>query len=783
MEPGLTPPGYSQHKIKIWIVGLLIALATLLVYLPALNNNFVNWDDGEYVYDNPHIQSLDPELLKWTFTSFYAANWHPLTWLSHALDYALWGLNPRGHHLTAIIFHSLNTFLVFILLTRLLVLSRVLVPFGEETEKRKRTPILRDPPLGKAILAGAITALLFGLHPLHVESVAWVAERKDVLYTFFTLLSLLSYLRYVPHLSSPPRRSAFYGLSLFLFALALMSKPMAVTLPVVLVILDIYPLERLNLKAAGPAQRRVWIEKLPFLGLSLVSSIITIVAQRAGGAVAPLKYWPLGARILESIRGLSFYLVKMVWPTDLAPLYPHPPQVSLLNPAYLGALILAICITIFCIRTWPRQKIWSAVWAYYVITLLPVLGIIQVGNQAAADRYTYLPSLGPFLLVGLGTVWIWLKIKRLRMGRLFVVLLLILLIALLTNLTLKQIKVWKNSITLWNHELKIFPNRVPLAYYNRGNAYGKLGNYQRAIKDYDRDIKLDLQDEQAYVNRGVTYEKLGNYQLAIEDFNKAIELDLQDEQAYVNRGATYKKLGNYQLAIEDFDKAIKLDPRCTRAYYNRGNVYGTLGNYQQAIEDYNKAIELDREYVKAYVNRGIIYKKSGNYEQADKDFNKAIALDPQYVQAYINLGIVYAAKGQHKKAIREYKQALKIDPDSIQAYNNLGYLYIDTEINLKEGLNLIKKALSLAPENPSIMDSLGWAYYKNGMFDEALEELKKAIKIGGDRIEFHEHLAKVYERKGKYAEAIKAWKKVLEIDPRHREAQKSLARLNAHGHH
>ncbi|NOX97016.1 MAG: hypothetical protein GXO98_02935, partial [Nitrospirae bacterium] len=289
MKSGLTPPEFPQHKIKIWIVGLLIALTTLLVYLPTLNNNFVNWDDGEYVYDNPHIQSLDPELLKWTFTSFYAGNWHPLTWLSHALDYALWGLNPRGHHLTAIIFHSLNTFLVFILLIRLLV------PFRKKTGKRERTSLLKEPSLGKALAAGAITALLFGLHPLHVESVAWVAERKDVLYAFFTLLSLLSYLRYISPLSSLPRRSTFYGLSLFLFALALMSKPMAVTLPVVLVILDIYPLERLNLKAAGPAQRKVWIEKLPFLGLSLVSSIITIVAQRAGGAVAPLKYWPLGA--------------------------------------------------------------------------------------------------------------------------------------------------------------------------------------------------------------------------------------------------------------------------------------------------------------------------------------------------------------------------------------------------------------------------------------------------------------------------------------------------------
>jgi tetratricopeptide (TPR) repeat protein len=419
---------------------------------------------------------------------------------------------------------------------------------------------------------------------------------------------------------------------------------MAVTLPVVLVILDIYPLERLNLKRPSPSQCKVWLEKLPFLGLSLASSLVTIVAQRAGGAV--LNYLPLGTRILGSIRGLCFCLVKMVWPIGLAPLYPHPARISLSNPEYMSSLVLVIGMTVFCIWLWPRQRIWAAVWAYYIVTLLPVLGIIQVGPQAAADRYTYLPSLGPFLLAGLGVAWGWEKAVLRRhwsMHREFIVIIpSILIITLLANLTTKQIRVWRNSISLWDSELKQFPDRVPLAYYNRGVTYARLGNYQRAIKDFD----------------------------------------------------------------------------------------------------------------------------------------KFIELNPQYVRAYSNRGLAYAKKGQYEEAISDYKQVLKINPDNINAYNYLGYLYIDKEIDLEEGLRLIKKALSLAPENASIIGSLGWAYYKKGMFDEALEELERAIKLGGDKVNLHEHLAKVYEKKEKYEEAMKAWKKVLEINPQHREAQKSLTRLS-----
>lgn len=724
-------PGLPEDKKRIWIASLLVALATVLVYFPCLNNGFVNWDDPRYVYENPYIRSLDSRFFGWMFTSFYASFWHPLTLLSHALDYSLWGSNPWGHHLTSILLHGLNTFLVVILVIRLLEYARV----------RREISLSGETLRGKPVIAGVITGLLFGLHPLHVESVAWVSERKDVLCAFFFLLSLLCYLGYV---SSQQRRFKFYGLCLFFFIVALMSKPMAVTLPVVLLILDIYPLGRLDLKSAFSSQRKVWSEKLPFLGLSVASSIVAVVAQQVGGALAPLDYLPPGFRILGSIRALCFYLVKMVWPNGLVPFYPHPLKVSLSDPQYMIPLVVLIDITALCIWLWPRQRIWSAAWAYYVVTLLPVLGIIQVGSHAAADRYTYLPSLGPFLLAGLGLARAWEKIGRSMHRKLFIMIPSILLVTLLANLTVEQIKVWNNSITLWSHELKQFPDDAPWVYGARGIEYADLGNYQRAIKDFDRAIELDPEDAKTYCNRGLAYASLGNHRRAIEDYNKGIEVDSQYAQTYLNRGALYGQLGNYQKAIKDFGTAIELDPQFAQAYSNRGLAYQRLGRYQPAIED----------------------------------FDKAIGLEPQNVKAYVRRGHTYAAKGEYEKAISDYEQVLKIDPDNVQACSNLGCLYIDKEIDLEQGLRLIKKALSITPENPAIVAGLGRAYYRKGMFDEALEELERAIKLGGDDAQLHEHLAKVYEKKERYEEAVKAWKKVQEIAPQHREAQESLTRLS-----
>jgi len=605
----------SLYNTKVWTVAFLVALLTVLVYIPALQNYFVNWDDNLYVYGNPYIQSIDFESLKWMFTSFHASNWHPITWLSHSIDYAIGGLNPIGHHLTSIIFHGLNTFLVVILIVRLL---------NYMPEKISNRSSSNNWNYQSSLITGAVTGLLFGLHPIHVESVVWVSERKDVLFAFFFISSILSYLKYTSSKLQNPSKSHFnkgrnrlatrgieginYSLCLLFFILSLMSKPMAVTLPVVLIILDFYPLGRLDFKSAFASQRRVLVEKLPFLSLSVASSVITVIAQQS--AIKPFETHHLGERFLIALRALSFYLLKMLWPTELSPLYPYPSKVSFLNIEYMGTFILVICITAFCIWSWKRQKVFSAIWAYYVMTLLPALKIIQVGGEATADRYTYLPSLGPFLLVGLGTLWVWNKFNigkhMTTINITFFIISFIFTALLLSFLTIKQTKIWKDSLTLWNHALKLFPNDVPRAYYKRAEIYQKLGNYKQALDDFNKAIEINPYHATGYTGRGLLYANLGYYQQSIQDFDKAIRINPYDSELYYNRGLSYKLSGKYQQAIQDFNKAIQLNPRNIDAYLYRGFTYLYSGFYHQAIKDFQDAAQLGDIQAQSYLkSKGI----------------------------------------------------------------------------------------------------------------------------------------------------------------------------------
>ena len=650
----------NTYKTKIWAVALFVAIITVLVYLPALKNDFVNWDDYLYAYRNQYIQSIDFGFFKWMFTTFHASNyWHPLTWLSHAIDYAIWGLNPMGHHLTSIILHGLSTFLVVILTIRL-------VSYGNPPLFPDNPPL---PPLEKGgmggfekggawgitkereyyspIIAGAVTGLLFGLHPIHVESVAWVSERKDVLYAFFFLLSLLSYLKYTSYSLQNPPKSTFskggfrginYALCLVFFIFSLMSKPMAITLPFVLIVLDFYPLGRLEFRyifnKRGDMGIKVLIEKIPFIVLSLASSVVTVLSLQAGEAIASLEEYSFWTGIWVSIWALGFYLFKMALPINLAPLYPYPDKISFLNLTYIGSLLFIVIITVFCVYSWRKGKhIWLTAWIYYVLTLLPVLRIIKSGAQAAADRYTYLPSLGPFLLAGIGFSLLWKKTKTTIQGvtlKKYILIPSFLILVLLSVTTVNQIKIWKDSLTLWNTAIKLFPDS-DMAYKNRGVAYLSLNNYRQAINDCNKAIQLNPYFANAYHTRGKSYLMSGNYEEASRNFNKAIELDPKSELFYFDR-----KLA-YQLAIKDYSKAIKLNPEKIELYINRGSSFATIGQFDQALEDFNKAISLNSQLAIAYYNRGMVYRDLGNYQDAIENFQTAARLGDKQSQDYLKL--------------------------------------------------------------------------------------------------------------------------------------------------
>lgn len=512
---------FKEDK-KAFFFAALAGLVTLLVYLPALKNGFVNWDDRGYVYENLDIRHLDLIFLKHAFTEVTLSNWHPLTTISYAIDYAAWGLNPLGYHLVNIVLHAIDSALVGVLAIRLVTIAR------PSTQ-----------PRGLAI-AGLAAALLFGLHPAHVESVAWVAERKDVLSTFFFLLTVLSYMKYA-------RTSSIssYMASVILFTLSLLSKPMAVTLPAVLLLLDLYPLGRLK------EIKKVILDKVPFAALSLASVYMTVWAQHGAITTGEL---PLATRTLTAIRAYAFYIYKAVLPVDLAPFYPYNQYPEFLSIEYGGALVLLLIITGLCLFVLKRSKAPLSALLFYLITLLPVIGFIQLGGHGAADRYTYLPSIAPFILLGAGAAMV---SERKNFFPAVAGVLAVITIAF-SFLTIRQIGVWKDSVSLWTHEIRLQPYGSAIPYYNLASAYESIEEYDKALEQYNNSIKVDPYFSLSYINRGNLFYKFGKYSEAARDFSIAVQIDPGDAMSHYSLGLIFMKLNEREKAAYHLEAASRM---------------------------------------------------------------------------------------------------------------------------------------------------------------------------------------------------------------------------------
>jgi protein O-mannosyl-transferase len=619
----------SKNK-QIFVICIFLTVATLMAFWRVNYCDFTNYDDPDYVTKNKYIQNgITLEGFRWAFTTLHFENWHPLTWISYMLDFQLFGLTPQWYHVTNLLFHIANALLLFIVLHR----------------------------MTKSLWQSAFVSAMFALHPLHVESVAWVAERKDVLSAFFWMLTMAAYASYVER---PGLRR--YLLVFFAFVFGLMAKPMLVTLPFVLLLLDYWPLERFQQKKSdqeirtkankpgvsdrpkgksikqnavkeatkgdkqsNPAyqwtmKRLLLWEKIPLFAMAILSSIVTYVAQKKGGTVVSIEAYSLGVRISNALVTYITYIGNMIWPNNLAVLYPHPGA----RPAWQvwGSILLLTAITAIVIQTAKRYQYVAVGWLWYIGTLVPVIGIVQVGSQARADRYTYIPLIGLFIMLAWGIPQL-LNKCRYRKGALFVSVALI--VSCLSIITWKQVGYWQNSIVLYDHTLKVTDHNM-FAHNNRGQAYYSLGNYRQAIEDFDRAIEIDPQYAQAYNNRGSAYSDLGNKVRAIGDYDKSIEIDPQYAEAYYNRGNAYFSLGNQRQAIKDYDKFIEIDPKDAIAYLNRGAAHAVLRNYRQAIEDFDKAIEVNPQYAQAYGNRGNVYAALGNDKQAIEDLKRAARL-------------------------------------------------------------------------------------------------------------------------------------------------------------
>jgi len=507
------------------LICLVLTIVTLAVYWQVTNHEFIGFDDPVYVTANRHIQTgLTLESISWSFTSTHAANWHPLTWLSHALDVQIYGTKPGGHHLTNVLFHMANSLLLFFVLRR----------------------------MTGALWKSAIVAALFALHPLHVESVAWVAERKDVLSSFFWMLAMWSYVRYV---ESPGVKR--YLLLAFFFALGLMAKPMLVTLPFVFLLLDYWPLKRLS--QGKSFDKRLVLEKIPLFAFAAASCVATFFAQYSGGAVSSLTGIPFSIRVANALVSYAAYIGKMIWPYQLAVLYPFPVTVPWWQTTGAGLLLLSGFL--LAIRAVKQQPYFVVGWLWYIGTLVPVIGLVQVGSQAMADRYTYIPLIGLFIIIVWGLPQL---LKKWRYSQTVLAITAAVILSTFTTVTQYQLQYWENDTTLFKRTLQITNNNY-LTHYNLGISLGKIGRTEEAIYHFSEALRINPSYANAHNNLGVALTDLGRTEKAIWHYFEALRLKPDFAGAHYNLGATLVNVGRTEGAITHFSEAIRIRPNFVEA--------------------------------------------------------------------------------------------------------------------------------------------------------------------------------------------------------------------------
>jgi tetratricopeptide (TPR) repeat protein len=701
----------SVKKSFVIFTYFVLILSTLLVFWQVRNFDFVGYDDNDYVYENPHVlNGLTEDGVIWAFTTNCSANWHPLTWLSLMLDCQLFGPGAGRMHLVNVLLHLVNTLLLLAVLKK----------------------------MTGSLWPSAFVAAAFALHPMHVESVAWIAERKDVLSTLFLLLTLAAYVSYVRR-----RGLVRYVLTVLLFTSGLLAKPMLVTLPFLLLLLDYWPLNRFvpqTIKASGrqsnkfapaPNRRRILyqilIEKIPFFALSVVSSVITFLVQRAGGTMADIDILPLHSRVANAFLSYEKYIGKMFWPENLAVLYPLDADSFAFGQVAMCVLLLLV-ISIFVIRFGRNQKYLPVGWFWFVGTLVPVIGFVQVGIQALADRYTYISYIGLFIMIAWGlpellSKWTSASSVESPQRKIALGLSMVIVLTILGICTHQQVSYWNNSIALFSHAIKVTQNNH-LAHCNLGVAYSSLGRYQDEIESYKQAIRIKPNYAKAHNNLGVAYGRLGRHQEAIDAYKQAIRIKPDYAEAHYGLGVAYGSLGRYQEAIvEAYKQAIRIKPDYADAHYGLGFAYGSLGRYQDAVEAYKQAILIKPDYAEAHYGLGVTYGSLGRYQEAIEAFKQAILIKPDYAEAHCNLGVAYYKLGRYQDAVEAYKQAVRIKPDYAEAHYGLGVAYGSLG-RYRDAIDAYKQAIRIRPDYADAHCNIGATYLITGDKGSALEEYK-----------------------------------------------------------
>jgi tetratricopeptide (TPR) repeat protein len=645
------------RKIKIVILVSLVIVITSAAFFPCLRNGFVNLDDDKYVTDNAVIKHLSWVNLKNIFSSFFVCNYIPVTMLSYSLEHSFFKLNPACYHLTNLILHLLNCILIFWLLAM----------------------------MSDSFFVAFVTAVLFGIHPLHVESVAWISERKDVLYAFFFLAAFISYLYFI---RSERRSLRYYWFSLAMFILSILSKPMAIMLPFILVLVEY--------SFFGKSAKFMLRDKIPFFITSFIFGILTVFSQYSTGAVRKAGLFNLPHKLMIASYSIIFYLKKMLMPFKLSCMYPFPRITNdSLLPIYLVSLLAVFVLftAVVISGRYTKKVIFGA--CFFLITVLPVLQLIPIGRTIVADRYVYIPSLGIFYLIAEGLRWVFKKANNFLGARILILIILTGIISALTFQANQRCKVWKDSVTLWVNVLNNYRDVPSVAYNNLGIAYRSIGEFERA--------KANLE--------------------------KSLEIDPSYSPSYVNLGNLYNSIGDSKKAITLYNRSLSIERNSVEAYFNLGVVYNNIGRKEEAMKMFEKAIAIEPAHLLSYVNLINLYEASGKQNNIASLYEKAIANDLDYFDAYFYAGNLYSGKNKTKKAIPFYKRAIRISPDSVEAYNNLAVAYSKIG-NIDKAISLCNKALGIDNNFEYAHLNLAEFYFQKRQYNLAIEHCDKAIELG-----------------------------------------------------
>jgi tetratricopeptide (TPR) repeat protein len=680
----------ASLRAHLLVTSALVVL-TVVAFAHLRLHDFILYDDTLYVTENLRVQQgVTLANLRWAFTTMDAGYWHPLTWWSHMLDCEIFGLAAGGHHVTSLVLHVVAAVLLFVALHS----------------------------MTGAIFRSAFVAALFAVHPLHVESVAYVAERKDVLSGVFFMLTLVAYARYA-RVPSPARYAAVVAA----FVLGLMAKPMVVTLPFVLLLLDLWPLRRVTLPSPDRvAVRRVIAEKIPLLVLAALASVVTARESTRIGAVADLASVPFGARVATATLGYATYLGKTFWPAKLACFYPYPRS---FDPTVLAlAATVLVAGTVVAVLSAHRRPYLTVGWLWYVGMLVPVSGVVQVGQHAMADRYTYLPVVGIFLAV----TWAVADAVGDAPGRrrvLGAVGALVLVVAVAK--TRAEVAHWQNTITLFEHALTV-TQRNHVAHNNLGLAYRNAKRFDEARQQFEAALAIDPGYEDARTNLALALRDLGRGGEAIASFRDAIRRNPGDASAHFNLGESLLLAGDAEGAVGELHAALGLDPDYADAEVQLGGAFRTLGRPEEAMAHARRALELRPSSAEAECYLADALSELGRVDDAVAHYERALTLRPDFADAHYNLGTTLARRGEMEAAITQFRAAVVAAPDHVAARNNLGRA-LAAQGRLDDAVAAYSEALRVRPDFAIALANRAQAYEQLGKSDLAAADRARAAAI------------------------------------------------------